>query len=146
MTLGRCPLSIFCSRGTPPREVARVCGPESIIHANRSPNCATRPCDRFREGCRESRRCSRDTYPESYITKCTSKRRQIGRQTRPLQLNFGVRAVLSFCVWRPAGAPYFLFCVWRPPCKQDSENDLGKSTSESGRFLNLVFCALPGET
>jgi len=27
MTLGRCPLSIFCSRGTPPREV----NPESII-------------------------------------------------------------------------------------------------------------------
>ena len=27
------------------------------------------------EGCRESRRCSRDTYPESYITKYTSIRR-----------------------------------------------------------------------
>ena len=26
------------------------------------------------EGCRESRRCSRDTYPESYITKYTSIR------------------------------------------------------------------------
>jgi len=25
--------------------------------------------DRLREGCRESRRFSRDTYPESYITK-----------------------------------------------------------------------------
>ena len=31
--------------------------------------------DRLREGCRESRRCSRDTYPESYITKYTSIRR-----------------------------------------------------------------------
>ena len=28
-----------------------------------------------REGCRESRRCSRDTYPESYIPKYTSIRR-----------------------------------------------------------------------
>ena len=27
------------------------------------------------EGCRKSRRCSRDTYPESYITKYTSIRR-----------------------------------------------------------------------
>ena len=27
------------------------------------------------EGCRESRRCSRDTFPESNITKCTSIRR-----------------------------------------------------------------------
>ena len=27
------------------------------------------------EGCRESRRCSRDTYPESYTTKYTSIRR-----------------------------------------------------------------------
>jgi len=31
------------------------------------------PC--FREGCREGRRCSRDTYPESYITKYTSIRK-----------------------------------------------------------------------
>jgi len=29
----------------------------------------------FWEGCRESRRCSRDTYPDSYITKYTSIRR-----------------------------------------------------------------------
>ena len=29
----------------------------------------------FWEGCRESRRCSRDTYPESHITKYTSIRR-----------------------------------------------------------------------
>jgi len=29
----------------------------------------------LREGYRKSRRCSRDTYPESYITKCTSIRR-----------------------------------------------------------------------
>ena len=28
------------------------------------------------EGCRESRRCPRDTYPESYITKYTSIRRE----------------------------------------------------------------------
>jgi len=31
------------------------------------------------EGCRESRRCSRDTYPESYITKYTSIRKNHGR-------------------------------------------------------------------
>ena len=31
--------------------------------------------DRRREGCRESRRCSRDTYPESCITKYASIRR-----------------------------------------------------------------------
>jgi hypothetical protein len=29
----------------------------------------------LREGCRESRKCSRDTYPESYITKYTGIRR-----------------------------------------------------------------------
>ena len=29
------------------------------------------------EGCRESRRCFRDTYPESYITKYTSTRKVI---------------------------------------------------------------------
>ena len=28
------------------------------------------------QGCRESRSCSRNTYPESYITKCPSKRRK----------------------------------------------------------------------
>ena len=33
------------------------------------------PIDRLWEGCRESRRCSRDTYPESYVTKYTSIRR-----------------------------------------------------------------------
>ena len=31
----------------------------------------------WRERCRESRRCSRDTYPESYITKYASIRRKI---------------------------------------------------------------------
>ena len=36
MTLGRCPLSIFCSRGTPPRKVPRVCGPST--RKPRSPN------------------------------------------------------------------------------------------------------------
>ena len=30
---------------------------------------------RLREGYHEGKRCSRDTYPESYITKCTSVRR-----------------------------------------------------------------------
>ena len=34
------------------------------------------PSLRVWEGCRESRRCSRDTYPESYITKYTSIRRE----------------------------------------------------------------------
>jgi len=35
-------------------------------------------------GCRESRRCSRDTYPESYITKYTSIRRaQVHRFSEP---------------------------------------------------------------
>ena len=29
MTLGSCPLSIFCSRGTPLIEVPRVCGPST---------------------------------------------------------------------------------------------------------------------
>jgi len=33
------------------------------------------PYDRLWEGYRQSRRCSRDTYPESCITKCTSIRR-----------------------------------------------------------------------
>ena len=34
--------------------------------------------NRLREGHQESRRCSRDTYPESYITKYTSIRRLQG--------------------------------------------------------------------
>ena len=38
--------------------------------------------DRLREGYHESRRCSRDTYPESYITKYTSKK---------ISLLFGMR-------------------------------------------------------
>jgi hypothetical protein len=42
-----------------------------------------------REGCRESRGCSRDTYPESYITRYTSVRgnsahiRQAGPNSGP---------------------------------------------------------------
>ena len=32
MTMGRCPLSIFCSRGTPPREVPRLRGPSTREH------------------------------------------------------------------------------------------------------------------
>jgi len=39
-----------------------------------------------REGCRESRRSSRDTYPESYITKYTSIRRKTQlKSCRPVQ-------------------------------------------------------------
>ena len=34
------------------------------------------------EGCRESRRCSKDTYPESYITRYTSIRRYSARRAR----------------------------------------------------------------
>ena len=34
-----------------------------------------------REGYHESRRCSRDTYPQSYVTMYTSKRRQIWTRT-----------------------------------------------------------------
>ena len=30
MTLGRCPLSIFCSRGTPPRANPRECGRDVV--------------------------------------------------------------------------------------------------------------------
>ena len=36
------------------------------------------PCEPLWEEYRESRRCSRDTYPESYITKYASIRRQRG--------------------------------------------------------------------
>ena len=38
-------------------------------------NSGANESDRLWEGCRESRRCSRDTYPESYITKYTSIQR-----------------------------------------------------------------------
>ena len=34
------------------------------------------PDDRSGRGCHESRRCSRDTYPESHITKYTSIRKK----------------------------------------------------------------------
>jgi len=37
------------------------------------------------DGCRESRRCSRDTYPESYITKYTRIRRLV--KTKRIQVN-----------------------------------------------------------
>ena len=56
-------------------------------------------CEILREGCRESRGCSRDTYPESYITKYTSTRRLykhrerwrtlFGRGDAPLLRKFG---------------------------------------------------------
>ena len=36
------------------------------------------------EGCRENKRCPRDTYPESYITKYTSIRRKRIRQCTPV--------------------------------------------------------------
>ena len=39
-------------------------------------------------GCRKSRSCSRDTYPESYIPKCTSVRRKILRSV-PFSLGCG---------------------------------------------------------
>ena len=47
--------------------------------------------DRLREGCRENRRCSRDTYPESYITKYTSIRREAGIPRGDDRLGLGKR-------------------------------------------------------
>ena len=132
MIRGRCHLSIFCSRGTPPRTltqsglleaISRLRQPlppsnstnrwfRSIFFCMKSPRRSFHPSDppspaepslpqppppptssrplpppagdTLRvgwlngswEGCRESR-CSRDTYPESYITKYTSMRRKI---------------------------------------------------------------------
>ena len=55
-------------------------------------NVNLRAGDRLRvgwEGCRESRRCSRDTYPETYITKYTSMRRKepgLAKLVRPNRL------------------------------------------------------------
>ena len=48
------------------------------LDACESQPASARECIRlnFWEGYHESRRCSRDTYPESYITKYTSIRRQ----------------------------------------------------------------------
>ena len=43
----------------------------------------TRIYDRPWEGCHESRRCSRDTYPESYNTKYTIIRRKAFKVYRP---------------------------------------------------------------
>ena len=43
------------------------------------PLCSISYIERLWEVYRESRRCSRDTYPESYITKYTSIRRYTGR-------------------------------------------------------------------
>ena len=40
----------------------------------RTPAFISRPASEMKEGFHESRRCSRDTYPESHITKYTSIR------------------------------------------------------------------------
>ena len=51
------------------------------------------------EGCRESRRCSRDTYPESYITKYTSTRGILVYKDNALvELSNGVGRDETVCV------------------------------------------------
>ena len=71
------------------------------IPVAKPPRFGLQPGDRLRvgwEGYRESRRCSRDTYPESYITKYTS----IRRQTLPGLVSSQVRkSCFSRAVARP---------------------------------------------
>jgi len=60
-----------------------------LFSAFHSVGNVTRLCwqfDELWEGCRESRRCSRDTYPESYISKNTSIRRKQWQTSRMLVL------------------------------------------------------------
>jgi len=45
----------------------------------------------FREGCRDSRRCSRDTYPESYITKYTSVTKKTRLVGNPFATPFSLK-------------------------------------------------------
>jgi len=62
-------------------------------HLSRSPAALRNTQSTIRsEGCRESRRCSRDTYQESYITKYTSIRR-LKDHNRPA-VNIGLRHCL----------------------------------------------------
>jgi len=58
-----------------------------MVEVCASSSCLLRASLRFRswEGYRESRRCSRDTYPESYITKYTCIRRSIVHEPSPRQ-------------------------------------------------------------
>jgi len=71
-------LGVGLKTGSP--EVAPGCG---MAHTRQSrPDSGLafegkvlKPVDRIREGYHESRICSRDSYPESYITKYTSIRR-----------------------------------------------------------------------
>ena len=51
MTLGRCPLNMFCSRGTPPREPTN---PEALTRqwsAWRTENCTERYSSQFQNNC-----------------------------------------------------------------------------------------------
>ena len=72
MTLGRCPLSILCSRGTPPRIWGHNGQFLFMKRVKFNDRLRVGWLNGFWEGYHESRRCSRDTYPESYITKYTS--------------------------------------------------------------------------
>jgi len=71
------------------REGLEECIHASLLGGIRAIDTASvRPSLKFAvvlwEGCRESRRCSRDTYPESYTTKYTSIRinTALGRHPR----------------------------------------------------------------
>ena len=48
--LGRCPLRIFCSRGTPPREVPRVCGPSTREPSSTTKLCSDVRCQILKDG------------------------------------------------------------------------------------------------
>ena len=71
--LRRMPMAVNGSKdGLPVTRSRPVARP--ILERTRPEFCTD---DRLRGGCHESRRCSRDIYPESYITKYTSIRRKL---------------------------------------------------------------------
>jgi len=67
----------------------------SMAHTRQSkPGSGRLSGDRLRKGCCESRRCSRDTYPETYITQYTSIQRYKSLNSAPA---YRCRAVWRDC-------------------------------------------------
>jgi len=79
MTLGRCPLSIFCSRGTPRREVPRACGPST--REPRVPNGMAARADQAELANPAAQRRGGDPAPSS-AAKMASQDRGLGGAER----------------------------------------------------------------
>jgi hypothetical protein len=89
---------LFSRLSCPPDFPHQVVGYFWIFAVNLAPGVLDSGCDRLWERCRKSRRCSRDTFPESYTTKNNSIRRKEKRgHGKDEELCFtGSRTLLSY--------------------------------------------------